>query len=57
MKTKTNPNCTCPITNCKRHGDCKACAANHTWAKPYCKRPEDSFGRKITDKIFGKKKG
>jgi len=56
VEAKTNPNCTCPILNCKRHGDCKACAANHTWAKPYCKRPEDSLGRKITDKLFGGKK-
>lgn len=24
-----NKNCTCPSTDCKRHGDCTACEAFH----------------------------
>jgi|GEM_PF-2651218 len=35
---KKNPNCSCPITACKRHGNCKDCMANHK-GRGFCKRP------------------
>jgi len=56
MENKKNANCKCPYLKCKRHGDCKACAANHKIIKPYCKRPVGSFGKWMVDKMFGVKK-
>ena len=53
MENAKQVKCKCPYLKCKRHGDCKRCIANHKWMKPYCKRLDNSLGKRIADKMFG----